>query len=73
MSPIQNANYNYENSDIKLPVDELLVCSCNYEKMTIEQQEQYKLWTSMSRENSSNKLIQLIEQEIFKNEKNNVK
>ncbi len=73
MSPIQNANYNYENPDIKLPVDELLVSSCNYGKMTVEQQEQYKLWTSMSRENSSNKLVQLIEQEIIKNDRNNIK
>lgn len=73
MSPIQNANYNHENSGVKLPVDELLVSSCNYEKMTVEQQEQYKLWASMSRENTNNKLIQLIEQEMIKREKNNIK
>lgn len=70
MSPIQNSNYNYENSGIKLPVDELLVNSCNYEKMTDEQKEQYKLWASMSRENTNNKLVQLIEQEIIKREIN---
>lgn len=65
MSPIQNSNYNYENSGIKLPVDELLVNSCNYEKMTEEQKEQYKLWASMSRENSNNKLVQLIDEKTM--------
>lgn len=68
MSPIQNSNYNYENSGIKLPVDELLVNSCNYEKMTEEQKEQYKLWASMSRENSNNKLVQLIDEKTMNRE-----
>ena len=73
MSPIQNANYNHENSGVKLPVDELLVSSCNYGKMTLEQQEQYKLWASMSRENANNKLVQLIEHEIMNKKMNNIK
>ena len=41
--------------------------------MTLEQQEQYKLWASMSRENANNKLVQLREHEIMNKKMNNIK